>query len=49
MYQDGVGRAGLLVCHPCGADGRFDVVGVFNVPQEQLLSFDAFACMQISL
>ena len=37
MYQDGVGRAGLLVCHPCGADGRFDVVGVFNVPREKLL------------
>ena len=37
MYQDGVGRAGLLVCHPCATRGRFDVVGVFNVLQDQLL------------
>ncbi|CAE7650566.1 unnamed protein product, partial [Symbiodinium pilosum] len=39
MYQDGVGRAGLLVCRPCGADGRFDVVGVFNVPREKFESW----------
>mmetsp|Transcript_33312 Transcript_33312/g.68688 ORF Transcript_33312/g.68688 Transcript_33312/m.68688 type:complete len:425 (+) Transcript_33312:61-1335(+) len=36
FYQDGVGRAGLLVCHPCEEDGKFDVIGVFNVPHEKL-------------
>ena len=32
-----MGRAGLLVCHPCEEDGKFDVIGVFNVPHEKPL------------
>eukprot|EP00437_Effrenium_voratum_P009951 CAMPEP_0181430676 /NCGR_PEP_ID=MMETSP1110-20121109/17845_1 /TAXON_ID=174948 /ORGANISM="Symbiodinium sp., Strain CCMP421" /LENGTH=422 /DNA_ID=CAMNT_0023553997 /DNA_START=52 /DNA_END=1320 /DNA_ORIENTATION=- len=46
FYQDGVGRAGLLVCHPCEEDGRFDVIGVFNVPHEK---FDDWSAIHFNL
>ena len=37
MHADGMGSAGLLVCQPCGANAEFDITGVFNVPQKELL------------
>ncbi|CAE7284745.1 unnamed protein product [Symbiodinium sp. CCMP2592] len=39
MYGHGVGNAALLICRPCEADARFDVFGVFNVPQEKFQSW----------